>query len=63
MAWTGWGWDVKMADFDNSGDLAVVQADGFVKGNINRWPWLQEMAMTNDLLLHNPAMWPNVRPG
>ena len=37
MAWTGWGWDAKMADFDNSGHLAIVQTYGFVKGTINRW--------------------------
>ena len=63
MAWTGWAWDVKMGDFLNDGNLSVVQTDGFVKGNINRWNWLQEMAMTNDDLLSNPAMWPNVQPG
>jgi len=62
MAWTGWAWDVKMADFRNDGNLEVVQADGFVKGAIDRWAWLQEMAMTNDDLLSNPAMWPNVGP-
>lgn len=63
MAWTGWCWDVKMGDFLNNGDQSVLQADGFVKGDIDRWPWLQEMAMTNDDLLSNPAMWPNVKPG
>lgn len=63
MAWTGWGWDSKMADFDNSGHLAVVQACGFVKGTINRFNWLQELAMSNDLLLENPDMWPNAEPG
>ncbi len=63
MAWTGWGWDAKMGDFLNNGDLNVLQATGFVKGKIDRWPWLQEMAMTNDDLLSNPAMWPNVQPG
>lgn len=63
MAWTGWSWDVKFGDFLNSGHLDVVQADGFVKGTINRWPWLQEMAMTNDDLLSNPANWPLVQPG
>ena len=63
VAWTGWAWDVKMADFANSGSQDIVQADGFVKGKINRWPWLQEMAMTNDDLLANPAMWPNINPG
>jgi hypothetical protein len=63
LAWTGWNWDVKMGDFLNTGTLSVIQADGFVKGTIDRWNWLQEMAMTNDDLLTNPAMWPNVQPG
>ncbi|GAA2359886.1 RNA-binding protein [Catellatospora methionotrophica] len=63
MAWVGWGWDAKMADFDNSGRLAVVQACGFVKGTINRFNWLQELAMTNDLLLQEPDMWPKAMPG
>lgn len=63
LAWTGWAWDVKMGDFRNNGNLEVIQADGFVKGTINRWPWLQEMAMMNDNLLSNPANWPLVEPG
>jgi hypothetical protein len=63
MAWSGWGWDLKFGDFLNSGNLEVLQTLGFVKGNINRWSWLQEMAMTNDDLLSNPAMWPNMQPG
>jgi enediyne biosynthesis protein E4 len=63
LAWTGWAWDVKMGDFLNSGHLNIVQADGFIKGKINRWPWLQEMAMNNDTLVSNPAEWPIVEPG
>jgi len=63
MAWTGWGWDAKMADFDGSGNVAVVQTDGFVKGDINRWNWLQELAMSNDMLLQTPHMWPKAGPG
>lgn len=63
LAWVGWGWDAKMADFDNSGNLAIVQTCGFIKGTINRWSWLQELAMTNDLLLQEPAMWPKAGPG
>lgn len=63
MAFTGWGWDLKMGDFLNSGNLDVVQADGFIKGKIDRWPWLQEMAMSNDDLYTNPASWPKVEPG
>jgi len=63
VAWKGWGWDVKTGDFLNSGNLNIVQAEGFIKGKINRWPWLQEMAMSNDSVYTNPAMWPNVQPG
>ncbi|MET0417707.1 MAG: CRTAC1 family protein [Actinoplanes sp.] len=63
LAWVGWGWDAKMADFDNSGRLAVVQTAGFVKGTINRFNWLQELAASNDLLLQEPDMWPKAEPG
>ena len=63
MAWTGWGWDIKMADFLNSGDLDVVQGLGFLKGITNRWAWIQELAMNNDLLVGAASMWPNVQPG
>lgn len=63
LAWTGWAWDVKMADFLNNGSLEPVQADGFIKGTIDRWNWLQELAMMNDDLLSSPANWPNFEPG
>jgi len=63
VAWTGWGWDAKIADFDNSGNQAIVQTDGFVAGTINRWSWLQELAMNNDQLVKNPRMWPKAEPG
>ncbi|PZV92804.1 Repeat domain-containing protein [Micromonospora phaseoli] len=63
LAWSGWGWDTKMADFDNDGEVEVVQTNGFIKGSLNRWAWLQELAMANDLMLRNPQMWPNSRPG
>ncbi|MDA3646986.1 CRTAC1 family protein [Saccharopolyspora indica] len=62
-AWAGWAWDVKMGDFDNSGELEVAQATGFVKGEVNRWPQLQELATANDLLVEHPEWWPNVRQG
>lgn len=63
LAWNGWSWDVKTGDFLNSGEQEVVQANGFIQGTVDRWNWLQELAMTNDNLLSNPAMWPNVQPG
>ncbi|MTE22488.1 RNA-binding protein [Streptomyces sp. TRM43335] len=63
LAWSGWGWDVKTADFDNDGVLEIAQALGFVKGKENRWPQLQELATANDALVSDPRWWPNVRQG
>ncbi|QBS39480.1 CRTAC1 family protein [Nocardia sp. CS682] len=64
LAWTGWGWDMKAADLRNSGTLDVLQTSGFVQGDGgNRWAWLQELATTNDVVLHDPGMWPRVAPG
>ncbi|MFB7915414.1 CRTAC1 family protein [Streptomyces sp. NPDC056061] len=63
VAWSGWGWDTKTGDFDNSGDLQIVQATGFVKGKTNRWPQLQELATSNDGLVKHPGAWPHVREG
>ncbi len=63
VARSGWSWDARLADFDNDGALEALQATGFVKGEIDRWPELQEMAMGNDQLLHRPASWLSVRPG
>lgn len=62
-AWSGWGWDVKIADFDNSGDPAIFQATGFVKGDVNRWAQLQELATANDGLLEHERWWPHVEAG
>jgi hypothetical protein len=62
-AWSGWGWDAKTGDFNNSGTLSIAQATGFVKGQVNRWPQLQELATANDTLLTNPFWWPNVNLG
>jgi hypothetical protein len=62
-AWSGWGWDVKMADFDNSGDPAIVQTTGFVKGEVNRWAQLQELATANDELVAHERWWPHVKAG
>lgn len=62
-AWAGWAWDVKAGDFTNSGTLAVAQTTGFVQGETNRWPQLQELATANDLTVRDPALWPHVSSG
>jgi hypothetical protein len=54
---SGWGWDIKLADFNADGVLEVVQALGFVRGNIDCWAELHELAMGNDQLLADPANW------
>lgn len=62
-AWSGWAWDVKFADYDNNGDAEITQTTGFVQGEVNRWPNLQELATSNDSLVDNPLFWPNVEKG
>ncbi|MFD3657542.1 CRTAC1 family protein [Streptomyces sp. NPDC058620] len=63
LAWSGWGWDVKMGDFDNDGIQEITQAVGFVKGKRNRWAQLQELATANDALVKHPRFWPRVEEG
>ena len=41
----------------------ALQAVGFVKGQVDRWPELQELAMGNDELLPDPRSWPRFQPG
>lgn len=62
-AWSGWSWDNKLADFSNSGDVQIVVSNGFLKGDVNRWPQLQELAMANDSLVAPPFLWPNANLG
>ncbi|MGF6886616.1 hypothetical protein ABIA39_004610 [Nocardia sp. GAS34] len=59
LAWDGWGWDNKIADFDNSGRPQIVQSNGMFKGKVSRWPQLQEMVTMNDVLTKYPWAWPN----
>lgn len=62
--WTsGWAWDIKFADLLNTGQPAILQAIGFVKGFSNSWPELQELAMGNDELLQFPSAWPHFSAG
>ncbi|MBW4722494.1 VCBS repeat-containing protein [Saccharothrix obliqua] len=63
LARAGWCWDVRGGDFDNDGVDEIMQANGFLKGEVDRWPLLQELAMGNDDLLRHPAFWPNFAPG
>jgi hypothetical protein len=60
---SGWSWDIKAGDFDNDGTDELIQTSGFVQGTRNRWPLLQELAIGNDELVHNPRLWPIFAPG
>jgi len=63
---TGWGWDAKLADFDNDGVPEALQAVGFSRGDRGGqalawrkscWSLLQELATVNDALLKYPMTW------
>ena len=60
---SGWGWESRLGDFNNDGVLEALQATGFMKGNINRWPELHEVVIGNDQLLRNPRSWPVLQNG
>ena len=59
----GWAWDAKLADFNNDGVLEALQATGWIKGQVNGWPEVQELAMMNDRLTSNPALGHLHQPG
>jgi len=63
LARSGWGWEARLADFNNDGTLEALQATGFLKGKINRWPELHEVVTGNDQLLRNPRSWPSLQAG
>lgn len=60
---SSWGWDARFVDLDNDGVNEALQATGFMKGSVNRWPELHELAMANDQLLHRLGSWPRFQPG
>lgn len=60
---SGWGWGARLADFNNDGVLEAVQATGFIKGRINRWPEMQAVATSNERIMSNPQIWPSLKAG
>jgi hypothetical protein len=63
MARSGWGWETKFGDFDNDGMVEALQATGFRRGQTNRWPELQELAIANDGALRHAGSWFAFHPG
>jgi len=63
LARSGWGWDVRLDDFDADGTHEALVATGFLAGETSRWAELQELAIANDGVLADPANWPRFRAG
>jgi enediyne biosynthesis protein E4 len=63
LARSGFCFDARLADFDNDGSLEAMQACGFIKGTVNRWPELQALGTSNDQIVHDPRLWPSFKPG
>lgn len=58
-----WSWDTRFGDFDNDGVPEALQATGFHRGRVDRWPELQELATGNDELLKLAGSWPRFQAG
>lgn len=63
LARSDWGWGIKAADFNNDNKLEIIQATGFIKGKIDRWPDLLELAIGNDERIPDPRVWPSLQIG
>ncbi len=63
LARSSWGWETRLADFNNDGLLEAIQATGFLKGQTNRWPELQELGLGNDELTKYPGSWTRLKAG
>jgi hypothetical protein len=60
LARTAFAWDNKVGDLNNDGRAELLQATGFVRGAVNRWPEIQELALANDSLIADPSVWPDL---
>jgi hypothetical protein len=54
---------VRLADFDNDGVYEIVQAAGFTRGTVNRWPEMHELALGNDERMTDPRFYHPIQPG
>ncbi|MBS1911407.1 MAG: CRTAC1 family protein [Bacteroidetes bacterium] len=60
LSQTAFCWDCKMADLDNDGCTEILQASGFIAGEINKWALVQELALGNDLAVQDTRGWPDL---
>jgi enediyne biosynthesis protein E4 len=59
---SAWAWDSRFDDFDNDGVMELVQTTGFLKGTVDKWAELAQLAAVNNNLINNPAVWPALPP-
>ncbi len=60
---SAWAWDTRFEDFDNDGELELVQATGLLKGKVSRWPDFSQLGGGNDIFVKYPVNWPRFEPG
>ena len=60
---SGRGFESRLADFNNDGVLEAIQATGFIKGDFDLWPDLQELTIMSDDLMMSARNWPKFQPG
>lgn len=60
---SSWSWESRLADFNNDGNLEAIQATGFWRGDVNRWPELQELGLGSDELTLYPNSWSRFAQG
>ena len=63
LARSGFCFEARLSDLDNDGSLEAMQACGFIKGTVNRWPELQALGTSNDQIVDDPRLWPSFKPG
>lgn len=63
VAQSGWSWDARFGDFDNDTNAEIVVATGYLRGRINRWPEIAELAFANDHLVSDVRWWPALQEG
>jgi enediyne biosynthesis protein E4 len=60
---SGWGWGVRLADFNNDGELEALQATGFIQGEVDQWPEFQELSFCSNAFMDQIAFWPRFAVG
>ena len=60
---SAWAWDTRFEDFDNDGELELVQTVGLIKGNVIRWPDFGQFGAGNDIFIKYPRVWPRFEHG